>query len=68
MSQIDKGGRVTIYTVRSGDTLRGIAQNVYGDASLWWRIAAENGLASDSITDKVGSQLRLPALTVAGFG
>ena len=51
------GGR---YTVRSGDTLAGIAQQLWGDASLWYKIAEANGLsASSSLTD--GQSLTIPA-------
>jgi LysM domain len=32
------------YAVRDGDTLRAIAQAVWGDADLWWMIAEANGL------------------------
>ncbi|WP_035227000.1 hypothetical protein, partial [Paracidovorax oryzae] len=33
------------YTVVGGETLKDIARNVLGDASLWWRIADANSLA-----------------------
>ncbi|QOK94573.1 LysM peptidoglycan-binding domain-containing protein (plasmid) [Ralstonia pseudosolanacearum] len=36
------------YSVRAGDTLRGIAQAAYGDADLWYQIAEANGLRSDA--------------------
>jgi len=36
------------YVVQAGDTLEGIAQAVYGDASLWYVIADANGLEFDS--------------------
>jgi LysM repeat protein len=35
------------YQVRSGDTLSGIAQAVWGDASLWYVLAQANGLSGD---------------------
>ncbi len=48
------------YTVRSGDTLAGIAASVYGDSSLWYKIAAANGLqASSNLTE--GTTIQLPA-------
>ena len=51
------GGR---YSVRSGDTLQGIAQQLWGDANLWYKIAEANGLtASSSLTD--GQSLVIPA-------
>ncbi|MDE2596480.1 MAG: LysM peptidoglycan-binding domain-containing protein, partial [Sphingomonadales bacterium] len=50
----------TAYTARSGDTLQGLAQQFYGDASLWYKIADANGLSgASSIT--AGQSLRIPA-------
>lgn len=34
------------YRVQQGDTLQGIAQSIYGDASLWYKIAEANGLSA----------------------
>lgn len=34
------------YVVQAGDTLASIAQAVYGDANLWYKIAGANGMAS----------------------
>ncbi|WP_426303944.1 LysM peptidoglycan-binding domain-containing protein [Acidovorax facilis] len=36
------------YTVQSGDTLAGIARSVWGDASLWWKLADVNGLSGQA--------------------
>ena len=36
------------YVVQSGDTLQGIAQNLWGDSSLWYLIADANALSADS--------------------
>jgi LysM repeat protein len=48
------------YSVRSGDTLQGIAAALYGDANLWYRLAEANGLgAQSSLTE--GQSLILPA-------
>ncbi|MBI2308392.1 MAG: LysM peptidoglycan-binding domain-containing protein, partial [Rhodocyclales bacterium] len=47
------------YTVRSGDTLQGIARSVWGDASLWYLIADANGL-SGTETLTAGQVLSLP--------
>ncbi|KPL66749.1 hypothetical protein SZ64_00705 [Erythrobacter sp. SG61-1L] len=48
------------WTVKAGDTLQSIAQKLYGDASLWYKIAETNGLsvASNLIA---GQQLTLPS-------
>lgn len=50
------------YTVSSGDTLQGIAQSVYGDASLRYVIADANGLSSDADM-QVGQSLTIPNKT-----
>lgn len=47
------------YTVRSGDTLSGIAQRLYGAAYKWRQIADLNGIR-DPRTLRVGQVLRLP--------
>lgn len=46
--------------MRSGDSLPSIAQMLWGDATLWYKIAEANGLtASSSLTD--GQSLTIPA-------
>lgn len=52
----------THYTVRSGDTLSGIAKAVYGDPDQWWLIYESNRVAigEDPSTLEVGMQLRIP--------
>ncbi|AMO24179.1 hypothetical protein UC35_16715 [Ramlibacter tataouinensis] len=47
------------YTVKSGDTLRSIAQTAYGDVRLWFRIAEANGLEGDADL-RAGQTLSLP--------
>lgn len=42
------------YTTQSGDTLEGIALQVYGDASLWYLIADANGLTNRN--DRAGER------------
>lgn len=34
------------YKVQQGDTLQNIAQNLWGDASLWYKLAEANGMSS----------------------
>ena len=47
------------YTVRAGDTLKSIAQSMWGDSSLWYMIADANGLSgSDTLT--AGRVLTIP--------
>ena len=45
---------------RSGETLRSLAQQLYGDASLWYKIADANGMAGD-VSLSEGQRLSLPA-------
>ena len=42
----------------SGDRCDLIANQIYGDPTLWWFIATINGLKSNNIT--AGTQLRVP--------
>lgn len=37
-----------------------MAQNVYGSANDWWRIAAANGKADGSLFFRVGSNIIVP--------
>lgn len=48
------------YTVRAGDTLQGIAQALWGDASLWYKIAEANGMAGGAGALSEGQRLILP--------
>jgi LysM repeat protein len=47
------------YTVNNGDTLRGIALAVYGDARLWYLVADANGLRTDADL-RAGQTLTIP--------
>jgi YD repeat-containing protein len=49
----------SLYTVRTGDTLRSIALAEWGDADLWYLIADTNGLAGNS-TLIAGQILTIP--------
>jgi hypothetical protein len=42
------------------DRLDIIAQNVYGSAQQWWRIASINQKANGSLHVKPGSEIRIP--------
>ena len=49
------------HTVVAGDTLFGIAQNVYGDGNLWPRLfTANRDIISDPNLIRVGQVLRVP--------
>jgi hypothetical protein len=43
-----------------GDRLDLLANDFYGDVSLWWIIASANALPGDSLYPPVGMQLRIP--------
>jgi len=45
---------------RDGETLRSIAQTLYGDSSLWYEIADANGISGDMALNQ-GQRLSLPA-------
>ena len=60
LNSYDQGSRSGSYTVRNGDTLQAIAQRLYGDAQLWYKIAEVNGLSGASGLI-AGQQLTLPA-------
>src|SRR5205823_1884632 len=47
------------YVVQSGETLQGIASNLWGDSSLWYVIADANGLSADSALT-AGQALSIP--------
>ena len=54
-----------------GDRYDTLAQQYYGDSSLWWIISNANGtLNQSSLTPPVGSQIRIPSnpnLTLAAY-
>ncbi|MEH3040399.1 MAG: LysM peptidoglycan-binding domain-containing protein [Sphingomonas paucimobilis] len=47
------------YTVRAGDTLGGIAAQLWGDAGLWYKLAEANGLGGASALT-AGQSLTIP--------
>jgi len=50
-----------VYTTE-GDRFDILAQQYYGDSSLWWIISIANEeLAQNSLTPPIGSQIRIPA-------
>ena len=50
-----------VYTT-IGDRFDTLAQEYYEDSSLWWIISIANGtLTQNSLTPKVGSQIRIPS-------
>lgn len=59
INSFNQGSRASSYTVRNGDTLQGLAQRLYGDAGLWYKIAEVNGLGAGSQL-MAGQQIQLP--------
>jgi phage tail protein X len=54
-------GDFYVYTT-IGDRFDVLAQQFYGDSSLWWIIARGNaGIQGDSLACPVGIQIRIPA-------
>jgi nucleoid-associated protein YgaU len=50
-----------VYTT-IGDKFDQLAQEYYGDSSLWWVISIANStLTQNSLTPKLGSQIRIPS-------
>ena len=52
--------KYSIYTVRSNDTIDSLAVAVYGDPSLYWRIADMNPHIQYPDSLQVGDVLRIP--------
>ena len=60
INSYNKGSAAGSYTVRAGDTLSSIAANVWGDSSLWYKLAEANGMTGQNSLIE-GASLRLPA-------
>lgn len=52
-------GQLNSVSVQSGDTLRSVAQRVYGDTSKWYLLAQANGMAADDQL-AAGTSLQVP--------
>ena len=60
ITSYDQGSVAGDYVVRGGDTLAGIAAGLWGDASLWYKLAEANpGIGAGALT--AGQRLRLPS-------
>ncbi|GAA5447398.1 BON domain-containing protein [Deinococcus depolymerans] len=55
----DTGTGDTVYTVKAGDTLSGIAQKYYGDAMEYKKIAHYNNISNPDLI-QVGQKIRIP--------
>lgn len=60
MNSYFQGSQAGGYTVQPGDTLQGIAANLWGDGSLWYKLAEVNGLSANSPLTE-GTSLIVPA-------
>ncbi|PXA90060.1 hypothetical protein DMC47_28025, partial [Nostoc sp. 3335mG] len=60
INSYEQGGAGRSYTVQGGETLAGIAAQLWGDASLWYKLATANGLTADSALT-TGQVLTVPA-------
>jgi LysM repeat protein len=54
------GNAPATVVAQTNDTLRSIAARVYGDASLWYVIAEENGLTDPAAIIQEGTIIRIP--------
>ena len=60
--EIPRSANDTYVYTTVGDRFDTLAQQYYGDSSLWWIISIANGtLTQNSLTPPVGSQIRIPS-------
>jgi hypothetical protein len=57
--------RERVIRTESGDTLRTIAGRVFGDSTLWYLIAQENGLTDPDAAIAAGTELNIPNQVVS---
>ncbi|OCC22946.1 hypothetical protein MB02_14365 [Croceicoccus estronivorus] len=60
INSFGQGAAGGTYTVRTGDTLQSVAQSVWGDANLWYKLAEANGISGNAGLIE-GQVLQLPA-------
>ena len=53
----------TFIITTSADRLDKLANTFYGDVSLWWVIAAANGLGKGTLVVPANTKMRIPAKT-----
>ena len=51
-------------TVIEGETLQGLAQRIYGTATLWYVLADANGMSDATATLTAGTRLNAPSVSV----
>lgn len=60
VNSYNQGSTSRGYTARAGETLGSVAANLWGDSSLWYKLAQANGLSGDAALSE-GQSLRIPA-------
>ena len=60
ITSYDQGSDAGTYVARAGDSLQSIALQLWGDASLWYKLAQANGLAPGAVL-AAGTRLTLPS-------
>jgi hypothetical protein len=60
VNSYNQGSSAGGYTVRAGETLASIAANLWGDSSLWYKLAEANGLSGQAALSE-GQSIRIPA-------
>ncbi len=60
INSYSQGGAGGSYTVRGGETLSSIAAQLWGDASLWYKLAEANGMTGSAALME-GQSLTIPA-------
>ena len=60
INSFGQGSSGGTYSVRAGDTLSSVAAQLWGDASLWYKLAQANGLTADGALSE-GQTLIVPA-------
>jgi YD repeat-containing protein len=60
INSYNQGSTTGSYTARGGDTLQSVAAQLWGDSSLWYKIAEANGMSvSNALAE--GQRLTIPA-------
>jgi YD repeat-containing protein len=60
INSYSQGGGGGSYEARAGDTLAGIAANLWGDSALWYKLAEVNGLGANAALVE-GQRISVPA-------
>ena len=60
---VDTSAADTIINVGEQDRFDILAQNVYGNSSQWWIIAAVDGRVNGSLTVPIGTSINIPPVS-----